>query len=81
MVKVNDLKLSTLENICTYLNINLNDLLSSELSEVSNLSIVSEPIQAYKTSKPQSKSLTNQLILKDISHIETLLNNIKNSLQ
>lgn len=79
MVKSGEIKLSTLENICTYLRIDIKELLTTELSEVNNLSIVSEPQTAY-TAQPQSKNLNNQLILKDIAHIETLLNNIKNSL-
>ena len=80
MVKSGDVKLSTLENICTYLKIDIKELLSSEISEINNLNQVSEPQSEYKRSPAAANYTNTDIILKDIAHIETLLSSIKKSL-
>jgi DNA-binding Xre family transcriptional regulator len=76
MKKNNDIKLSTLENVCNYLNISLQDLMNSDLSEIGNIS----EQNLNKEYKKASSSTNNELIQKDLDHIKTLIKHIEHNL-
>lgn len=76
MKKNNDLKLSTLENVCQYLNISLYDLINTELSDIGS---IGEP-NLNKEYKKASSSNKNELIQKDLDHIKTLIKHIEHNL-
>ena len=72
----NDIKFSTLVDVCNYLHINLNDLLDSELSDIGNIT----EVNLNKEYKKPSSSNKNELIQKDLDHIKTLIKHIEHNL-
>lgn len=72
----NDIKLSTLVDVCNYLHINLQDLIISDLSEIGNIS----EQNLNKEYKKASSSTNNELIQKDLDHIKTLIKHIEHNL-
>ena len=76
MVKNNDIKLSTLLNICNYLNIDIKEFLTTDLSEIGNI----QEINLNKEYKKASSSTNNELIQKDLDHIKTLIKHIEHNL-
>jgi DNA-binding Xre family transcriptional regulator len=76
MVKNNDIKLSTLLNICNYLNIDIKEFLTTDLSEIGNI----QEQNLNKEYKKASSSTNNELIQKDLDHIKTLIKHIEHNL-
>lgn len=76
MKKNNDIKFSTLENVCNYLNISLEELIKTELSDIGNIS----EVNLNKEYKKPSSSTNNDLIQKDLEHIKTLIKHIEHNL-
>lgn len=76
MKKNNDIKFSTLENVCNYLNISLEELIKTELSDIGNIA----EVNLNKEYKKPSSSNKNELIQKDLDHIKTLIKHIEHNL-
>lgn len=75
MKRGNDMKVSTLENVCQFLNISVSELLKNELSELANLPPfeINEPKTDYGN--------TNLEILKDLETLEKTILDIKTKLK
>jgi DNA-binding Xre family transcriptional regulator len=76
MVRNNDIKLSTLLNICNYLKVDIKEFLTSELADVTNIS----EQNLNNEYKKASSSTNNELIQKDLDHIKTLIKHIEHNL-